>query len=865
MGEGNKLKDGLKMAVKITKSIFKTPLRRGVVFALCAFALIIIFCGSMYDALADQFSKKVSDHVKNNPVKYEKRESEIVIQDETVDDLIKIMENMKIKLEELKLTRDDVAKFYAAEVVSTEINRSVQTGKTIKEDKDKYYGRVYIKRENPKKPGELIRVIYEPDFSKFEQMSASKILEYFSIDEDGKLCVANINDGVVSISHLNYKDNIAQYTVPVEFLIDLCLITQNPKFVITFADKIIKETEIVIQVLQNETEIVTETKNRYQIESELSKKTVNYDSKGNMILQYDSNGNAIGNSKIVTYPPTVSPVQEETSTQTSNMINSEIKIQAVKNWIVEMEYTFNKVTSISSDVLGPERLENEPKGTHSYTNPIKDMNEDGSYSLTFSSIISRKVSREMTITTTTTTNTYELGTSQDVKDKTDDFIKMLKKRYSVPSKFFKEAPLPKLENGAGIFFEMLKNGERTQDLEELMRYILQKATGNDYGVKEFDFSIYDAKDFTSIGSGMYGSTCEEKVWWALIDAGFTKIAAAGAMGNLEVESGFKSNNLENEYESYLGYTDQSYTDAVNNGTYPLSKFISDHKNKNCGAGYGLAQWTWYTRKEGLYNYAKSKGVGIDDENMQIEYLLGEMGIPGYHTRSIGNSTSKDKLNNASTPEEAADIFRRWIEQGTGSAARRSAARKLYEKYKDTEKPTGGTFEQGSSEKGVIGYYTSSSGRKYTVFNQNVITGWGGCCNRAACAIVASGYKNEPAQTLINSINNANRSIYGVIGGNEYWAKYGVSARTVDASNYTPKLRSQLMSGGNAIIWINNNQKAYYGKSGIKWTGLYHWLAIIDYRTSNGVEEMCIADWRGITWVGFDEFETHGVYYMVFVD
>lgn len=203
--------------------------------------------------------------------------------------------------------------------------------------------------------------------------------------------------------------------------------------------------------------------------------------------------------------------------------------------------------------------------------------------------------------------------------------------------------------------------------------------------------------------------------------------------------------------------------------------------------------------------------------------------------------------------------------GTNNSARQKEARRLYEKYKDAEKPTGGTFEKGSNEYGVIGYYTSSSGRRYTVLNQNVISGWGGCCNRAACAIVASGYTDASSRELINSINTAKRDIY-VLGGASYWEKYGLQATKESAGyGYKSSLRNQLISGGNAIIWINNNQRAYYGKSGMKWTSLYHWLAIIDYRNNNGVEEMCIADWRGITWVGLDEFETHGVYYMVFVN
>lgn len=74
---------------------------------------------------------------------------------------------------------------------------------------------------------------------------------------------------------------------------------------------------------------------------------------------------------------------------------------------------------------------------------------------------------------------------------------------------------------------------------------------------------------------------------------------AGLMGNLEAESGLRCNNLQNSYETSLGFTDESYTTAVDNGSYTESQFVND------SAGYGLAQWTFSSRKQGLYNLFKS--------------------------------------------------------------------------------------------------------------------------------------------------------------------------------------------------------------------------------------------------------------------
>ena len=91
-----------------------------------------------------------------------------------------------------------------------------------------------------------------------------------------------------------------------------------------------------------------------------------------------------------------------------------------------------------------------------------------------------------------------------------------------------------------------------------------------------------------------GSTNEEKIWNYLIGKGLSAAGAAGLMGNLYAESGLRPNNLQNSYEKSLGYSDEAYTAAVDNGSY--GNFVRD------SAGYGLAQWTYWSRKQNMLNY-----------------------------------------------------------------------------------------------------------------------------------------------------------------------------------------------------------------------------------------------------------------------
>lgn len=67
---------------------------------------------------------------------------------------------------------------------------------------------------------------------------------------------------------------------------------------------------------------------------------------------------------------------------------------------------------------------------------------------------------------------------------------------------------------------------------------------------------------------------------------------------------------------YAIKTDAEYTAAVDNGSY--GNFVKD------SAGYGLAQWTYWSRKQALLNHAKQAGVSIADLNMQLGFLWEEL-------------------------------------------------------------------------------------------------------------------------------------------------------------------------------------------------------------------------------------------------
>ena len=134
-----------------------------------------------------------------------------------------------------------------------------------------------------------------------------------------------------------------------------------------------------------------------------------------------------------------------------------------------------------------------------------------------------------------------------------------------------------------------------------------------------------AKRGFGFGAGKWGrgNLTPEGIYQYLINKGFSSNAVAGIMGNLQQESGFRST-------------------AVQSSGAPID---SDTMSIDGRTGYGLAQWTYITRQQGLHNFAQSRGVADSDAEMQLDYLVQELG-----------DDNIAKLNAAGSPSEAARIF-----------------------------------------------------------------------------------------------------------------------------------------------------------------------------------------------------------------
>lgn len=207
----------------------------------------------------------------------------------------------------------------------------------------------------------------------------------------------------------------------------------------------------------------------------------------------------------------------------------------------------------------------------------------------------------------------------------------------------------------------------------------------------------------------------KKMWDYFKSQGLSDYGVAGLMGNLYAESGLRACNLQNTYEKSLGMTDAEYTAAVDAGTY--TDFVNDK------AGYGLAQWTYWSLKQDMLNYFKKKNKSIGDLDTQMEFLAYQL--------SNSYKAVWTTLQTATTVLEASNAvllkFERPADQSTAVQNKRASyGLEYYNKYATKTTTTPSTTP--STNQGGTGKMKYSASNKPLVCMQTQSTCYKGTSN-----------------------------------------------------------------------------------------------------------------------------------------
>ena len=175
-----------------------------------------------------------------------------------------------------------------------------------------------------------------------------------------------------------------------------------------------------------------------------------------------------------------------------------------------------------------------------------------------------------------------------------------------------------------------------------------------------------------------GPTEQQRLWKLLLEHfDGNETAVLGVMCNLWSESKFEAVNLEDYNNQIWSVDDITYTTDINQGaisrkdflearTYNMTNgYYNDYSEwVNVDGGYGYAQYTAYTKKEKLYQFAEQWfGPGGEGENYRFD--IGDSDMQAHYVVSLLESdefaTLDSRIRNAGSVVDACYYWLRFYE------------------------------------------------------------------------------------------------------------------------------------------------------------------------------------------------------------
>lgn len=100
-------------------------------------------------------------------------------------------------------------------------------------------------------------------------------------------------------------------------------------------------------------------------------------------------------------------------------------------------------------------------------------------------------------------------------------------------------------------------------------------------------------------------------------AGCTATGALALMGNWQCESGLESCRVQGDFQSDR-LKSKDYASRIDNGR------VSDEEWCRDGKGWGLAQWTHWSRKEALLTFCRRRSISVANEQAQVDFAIAEL-------------------------------------------------------------------------------------------------------------------------------------------------------------------------------------------------------------------------------------------------
>lgn len=531
------VKDGVKL-------IGNKKVRRTILVLLLIPIIVIVALGmslfSVFGTIGDTIQNVVHSFIDLFKI-VDDWDGSIKIKDEDISKVIKEIENLGFDMDDLwllgdiekedtdneetlKKKQEEAAKKYIRKFLEAQLVTETPHYEPVIASGNAYnqktYGQVYIYRANDQeyinensKATPMSWMSYstmQEEAAKNNEKGLNAIKNHYSIDDEGKLVIAQwtkiettgkADEVIISLKHIDYKSAISQYTTPMNFFIYLTMVSQNPEFVSAVTD-MVKNSRIELTIMDTKTVNVEEEKYSFTRNT----KTTHETKRQGVVIN--------------TYTTSRSRGVEQTTTTTTTTVVPTPKITYAKTWFSEQRITYK--------IANQDPYHNYEKYTENEDSSLADDAEPGDPQANGSTSWSTNKCRE--ITTDVTGTTYKEETRGNVIDKTgekgsngvtqdsyknerrqvknnftvDDkttFLGLLDDYFKIPnSNRYEAAGKTNMVGGAEWLFGLMEKDGRLQNLEQVMRYVMYKYTGKEYGVKELDLSIFNIRDFSDLTS-----------------------------------------------------------------------------------------------------------------------------------------------------------------------------------------------------------------------------------------------------------------------------------------------------------------------------------------------------------------------------
>lgn len=531
------VKDGVKL-------IGNKKVRRTILVLLSIPIIVIVALGmslfSVFGTIGDTIQNVVNSFIDLFKIG-DDWDGSIKIKDEDISKVIKEIENLGFDMDDLwllgdiekedtdneetlKKKQEEAAKKYIRKFLEAQLVTETPHYEPVIASGNAYnqktYGQVYIYRANDQeyinensKATPMSWMSYstmQEEAAKNNEKGLNAIKNHYSIDDEGKLVIAQwtkiettgkADEVIISLKHIDYKSAISQYTTPMNFFIYLTMVSQNPEFVSAVTD-MVKNSRIELTIMDTKTVNVEEEKYSFTRNT----KTTHETKRQGVVIN--------------TYTTSRSRGVEQTTTTTTTTVVPTPKITYAKTWFSEQRITYK--------IANQDPYHNYEKYTENEDSSLADDAEPGDPQANGSTSWNTNKCRE--ITTDVTGTTYKEETRGNVIDKTgekgsngvtqdsyknerrqvknnftvDDkttFLGLLDDYFKIPnSNRYEAAGKTNMVGGAEWLFGLMEKDGRLQNLEQVMRYVMYKYTGKEYGVKELDLSIFNIRDFSDLTS-----------------------------------------------------------------------------------------------------------------------------------------------------------------------------------------------------------------------------------------------------------------------------------------------------------------------------------------------------------------------------